>query len=645
MSIKTKVTLSLLFVVLVFCAALRGLLWNVVAPSFEELERQEAVKDLERVVRTIEDEAADLDLLVADRASSDETYAFVERRATRTSAADLRATAGDETDTVFVQICDWDGRVLLDERSPAAKFEGVELASLPNDRLPDDSPLREALLLERPVTGLLATEWGVLVVAARPVLHGDSSGPANGTLIMARALDDEHLGAYGARTLTIFDLERADADRPPPIDFVGARGRLRASEPVIDVLDVDTLTVRCTLRDIGGRAAAVVTAHVPRLVTEHGVDVIRSAWVSTLAAGLLLLAVLHVLLQRSVVGPLTRFTQRALTLGPSAEARAGLDLDRKDEFGALAKGFAALLDEIDDFQTKLADKSRLAGMSEMATNVLHNVGNMMNSVGVASSMVTERSTELPTARLSKLAKLVREKGDGLADWVRDDPAGRRLPEALSALEKLLTDSQHALQEECRDLAHRVAEVSELVRNQQSLARQGGHVEDVSLSEQVDIALRLVEPARKGVEVECRFFPIAPVRTERQKLLQVVVNLVKNAVEAFDGLERDERRIEISIDALGAFSRLTVRDNAIGIDPERLSTIFQHGFTTKSGGHGFGLHSAANSIAELGGTIRAESEGLGKGAAFVIELPFDREKWGEAQEQDAKGKRRSRKKAA
>jgi signal transduction histidine kinase len=66
--------------------------------------------------------------------------------------------------------------------------------------------------------------------------------------------------------------------------------------------------------------------------------------------------------------------------------------------------------------------------------------------------------------------------------------------------------------------------------------------------------------------------------------------------------------------------IIVRDNGIGIPPENLIKIFNHGFTTKRDGHGFGLHSGANAAKEMGGSLTAESNGPGLGATFTLELP-------------------------
>jgi signal transduction histidine kinase len=82
-----------------------------------------------------------------------------------------------------------------------------------------------------------------------------------------------------------------------------------------------------------------------------------------------------------------------------------------------------------------------------------------------------------------------------------------------------------------------------------------------------------------------------------------------------------RRMVIRIAPAGTDrTRITVTDNGVGIPPENMARIFNHGFTTKKDGHGFGLHSGANAAKEMGGSLTAHSDGPGKGATFTLELP-------------------------
>ena len=69
--------------------------------------------------------------------------------------------------------------------------------------------------------------------------------------------------------------------------------------------------------------------------------------------------------------------------------------------------------------------------------------------------------------------------------------------------------------------------------------------------------------------------------------------------------------------------MEVTDNGEGIPKENLTRIFQHGFTTKKTGHGFGLHSGSNAAREMGGSLNVRSDGTGTGATFILELPLNK----------------------
>jgi len=147
------------------------------------------------------------------------------------------------------------------------------------------------------------------------------------------------------------------------------------------------------------------------------------------------------------------------------------------------------------------------------------------------------------------------------------------------------------------------------------------VETVRIAELVEDALTMNEGSlrRHQVEVVRDFAPVPPLPLDKSRVLLILVNLIgnaKNAMNAVPGEHRMTLRVELAEGRL----RVTVRDDGVGIAPENLSAIFTHGFTTRKDGHGFGLHSCALAAREMGGTLQVESEGVGRGAAFTLEIP-------------------------
>jgi C4-dicarboxylate-specific signal transduction histidine kinase len=174
------------------------------------------------------------------------------------------------------------------------------------------------------------------------------------------------------------------------------------------------------------------------------------------------------------------------------------------------------------------------------------------------------------------------------------------------------------------LSSHVGHIKQIVATQQSYAKVSGLVEDIRLSDLVDDALRILEPGlvRHAITVERDFDTLPTIAAEKHQILQILLNLLRNAKQALDQVDVERRVIRIRIRRLGE-SRVSVavEDNGVGLQPENLTRIFGHGFTTKADGHGFGLHSCAIAASQMRGSLRAESDGPGHGATFVLELPL------------------------
>ncbi len=282
----------------------------------------------------------------------------------------------------------------------------------------------------------------------------------------------------------------------------------------------------------------------------------------------------------------------------------------------------------------LVDASRQAGMAEVATGVLHNVGNTLNSVNVSASLVAERIRALRVSSLEKAVQLLREHEAELGTFLTADPRGRRLPAYLEALTTQLTQDKEAVLAELQALCDGVEHIRVVVGMQQQYARFSGVVEEVSLPEIIDGALRLQAASfgRAGIEVRREYAAVPPVGVDRHKLLQILLNLLSNARYAVKESGRKDGCLTIRV-VPGEAGRLCiiVTDNGVGIAPEHVPLLFTHGFTTKKDGHGFGLHTSALAAEELGGSLSCASAGRGQGATFTLELPIRKE---EAREEGA-----------
>lgn len=283
-------------------------------------------------------------------------------------------------------------------------------------------------------------------------------------------------------------------------------------------------------------------------------------------------------------------------------------------------------EQLEAVHKQLLETSRQAGMAEVATGVLHNVGNVLNSVNVSATLVAEQVRHSETEHLARVCKLLREHEADIGHYLQEDPQGRQVLQFLEKLASHLASERAENLAELDNLRKNVEHIKEIVAMQQSYARVSGLEETLPLHEIVEDALRMNAGALSRHEISLvRDYRIRPTITvERHKVLQILVNLVRNAKYACDDAHRVDKQVTVRIDGDDRRVRVAVIDNGIGISPENLTRIFSHGFTTRKNGHGFGLHSGALAARQLGGALLARSDGPGQGATFILELPYTRE---------------------
>jgi signal transduction histidine kinase len=279
--------------------------------------------------------------------------------------------------------------------------------------------------------------------------------------------------------------------------------------------------------------------------------------------------------------------------------------------------------EVERSHQELLITSRQAGMAEVATSVLHNVGNVLNSVNVSASVVADKIRQSRISNIARAADMLREHATDLPHFLEQDPKGRQLPQYLGRLAQHLGTEHAAILQELEALRKNVEHIKGIVGMQQSYAKVFGSAEPVNPTELVEDALRLNSGAlvRHEVRVVREYQPNLPqVTVDKHKLLQILVNLICNAKKACDESLQPEKRLTVRVANGEGRLKISVIDNGVGISPENLTRIFNHGFTTRKDGHGFGLHSGALAAKEMGGALVAASEGPGQGAAFTVELP-------------------------
>jgi signal transduction histidine kinase len=363
---------------------------------------------------------------------------------------------------------------------------------------------------------------------------------------------------------------------------------------------------------------------------------------------LLELGIMYWVLRQQISHPLLSLTQ-ATDKVATGDFKVGLDTSRQDELGQLARSFQLMADEVQrreealrqaneglehrvdertrelkEIHLQLVQTARRAGMAEIATNVLHNVGNVLNSVYTSAQVAKERMTGMRLEHVGRVANMLEERQKELTTFLSQDERGRNVLPFLNKLGQHLLEERQEISVLLDDVGRYTEHIGDIVKVQQNYARTPRLHEPVSLGELVEDALRINSAGlvRHQVKVHKQLVSLPSVLTDKHKTLMILVNLVSNAKYAMDGVVPAERLLTVKLEQPGPDRiRIEIHDNGMGIAPEMLTRIFQYGFTTREEGHGFGLHSSALAAQELGGSLHVHSDGPGHGATFTLEMPY------------------------
>ncbi len=278
-----------------------------------------------------------------------------------------------------------------------------------------------------------------------------------------------------------------------------------------------------------------------------------------------------------------------------------------------------------EYQKKLALSERQAGMADLATDIVHNIGNVLNSVNVSAALLKQKAQQSEVLKFyQNINRLLHEHENDLGEFISNDSRGKLFPQYLKVLAESLNAENTVLLEEICRLDKNVAHIIGIVSTQQSLTSSNGVSQSTDIAELIEDSLKIFIQTKRcsNVEIIRQFNTIKPVVIDRIKLLQIITNLIKNALDALTMSDREKKQLTLSIKEKDDHHfTIRIMDNGVGIPSENITKIFTHGFTTKKNGHGFGLHTSANYASEMGGSLKAESDGDGKGSLFTLVLPY------------------------
>jgi signal transduction histidine kinase len=284
--------------------------------------------------------------------------------------------------------------------------------------------------------------------------------------------------------------------------------------------------------------------------------------------------------------------------------------------------------ELDIANQKLLSSARQAGMAEVATSILHNVGNILNSVKVSVGILNERMVKPDFKKLVKIIEMIKANKNNLSQYLLEDTKGKLLPEYLITLVNALDDENANTQGELKSLQENLKHIEDIVAMQQTISgSSSGVLENLFLPDVIDTACSMCSSSleNKAIKLQIEFIDKPFLITDKSKLIQILVNLIQNAKDALMPKEyvipAKKIFIQVKNQSSGDAVDIIISDNGIGILQENLIKIFSQGFTTKQTGHGFGLHSSANAARQMGGNLQVNSKGNRQGSTFILTLPL------------------------
>ncbi len=610
-NIRLKVTSLLVAAFATLVAAQFLIHQRVLMPSFEAIEHQAALTDMDRVLNAINSEQAQLSIIAWDWGNWSKTWDFYQDRNAAFLTANLTAAQMQTLRINLLAFVDLDGRFIAAKGLAPDLSHDLDIDFVRRGALAPGHPWRKALQQGSRVQGLFATDRGVMLAAASPVLDGAALGPHRGMVVMGILLTPEEVSRIGEQAQVNVWFEDLRNSAPHAADPTALAGQ----EYTIITRD---------LKGIDGAVVGTTRIAVPKKISAQGQKTARSSEIFLVCACIAALVLLAFALQKIVLDPLSRLQRFAVAISATGNLTARTNLVRNDEIGVLALEIDRMVQNLDQAQRKLLDLSFNAGSAEMASGVLHNIGNALTPVAVAVASLQQR---LGAAPVGDLQLVLDELESGAAP---DRQPDLRQFLYLSSRELAVTVTRSG--DDVAIVSQQIEQIRNILTHQSTLARTGPVIEAVLLADLVTAAAdTLPAPLRAllAIDIDESLRTLGAVSVERILLKQVFQNLLLNAAESVRDAGRTTEVLSVScsVHSVAGGERLEIlfRDHGAGIPAEDLPRIFEMGFSTKSAHNnsGIGLHWCANTLGALGGRLFADSPGAGQGATLRVELPLHR----------------------
>jgi len=628
MSLQKKVITLIILVFVVYAAMDFGVQRLFILPSFTSLEKEEALKNMERVAETIDREIQLLSTKATDWGSWDDTYRYMADQNDVFRKANLQKNSLEslKINTIYL---------FNTNRQPLWGMI-YNLKDSQELQIPELSKQLAASSLTAPSyqgSGCLVTDAGPMLVVSKPILLSNGGGPPRGVIIFGQFLDATGIANQTKTRLSIINIA-GEKITPEQAALTAELGRNGGVKTVIRSSDEVDHVYRI-MPDLFGKPALLLQVDVPKAISARGNKAVGFALLSLSVVGMLVLAVLVWGMRSIILNPLEKLTRHTISISSNNDLSERIDLHRQDELGKLAQEFNTMTERLCEAQETLTKQSYYSGIAEMASGVLHNIGNAITPLGVKLSTLKNELTQAP---IEEMEMAVAELADP------STPADRRV-DLSQFMELVGVEFANIIKQTDKGLEqihNQIDHVQQILADQQRYSRAQRVISSLDMSSLMEKTIQLLgEEHQRGIVVERdkNISKIGKVQASQIALQQILNNLLINAAESIHSSSNRNNGL-ISIRAAEEIvegvpmAHLHIEDNGNGISAEALAKIFERGFSTKSRGSGLGLHWSANTIAALNGRLYAESNGEGCGAVFHVLLPLAQNEINEKEEEAA-----------
>jgi signal transduction histidine kinase len=638
MTLKSKITLILLCIFMLFGVVYLGIQRFVIIPSFMALEHEEAITDVKRFVSALQKDIDTLDFFCWDWAAWDETYEFIETRSDAYIKANLVLETFADDDLNLLYFTNTSGKVIWGETRDR-QTEITHLAEFPANALPADHPLLSYRAENKPlsevkIAGIYKTSKGLMLIFSRPILTNQSQGPIRGSVIIGKYLTAKIIKKLADLTQVDFEtFPMMDSALPEPLKNIPSR-ITDESRYLIESTGADYLHVYTTLSDIKGDTALLLKAKIPKNISAKGYASMRYAIYSFLAAGFGVLIVMLLLLHFSIFRPIKDFTNHVTTIGKTSDLSAIYSIKRRDEIGILANAFNGMLEQLKKFQDglELMVKERTAELTTANERLYQEI--------------KEREQAEEEARISeeKLARSKRMESLGLMAGGIAHDLNNIFAGIVSYPDLLLMDmsEENPLRKPMGVIKESAQRAADVVSELLTVARGVAAVKEViNLNTIIEEYLcstenQQIELMNPSTTLITRFdHDLLSISCSAVHIKKCLLNLVVNAYESIEDCGNiiistrncylDEPLAGYEDVRKGEYAILTVSDSGAGISVDDIERVFEPFYTKKvmgRSGTGLGLAIVWNTVKSHDGYINVNSSE--DGTQFELFFPISRD---------------------